>query len=238
MNKKSKQIIIAIDGPSGAGKSTLSRRLADCLEYINIDTGAMYRCVALTALQQKIDPDNPEQLGDLARLIDIDFRRGAQGERVMLNGVDVTDTIRTPEVSLMTSRIAAVPSVREAMVEKQRAMGEGGGVVLEGRDIGSVVFPRADVKFFLIASAEERGRRRHTELAAKGIDVDLQQTIAEVEERDAADSQRTHSPLRRTEDAVLIDSDNLSIDEVLSKMMAVIEQRMAGDGPGGRESVN
>lgn len=231
-----KKVIIAIDGPSGAGKSTLSRRLADHLEYINIDTGAMYRSVAFAALQQGIDPNDTHALGELARSVDITFRHGDNGERVMLNGADVSEAIRTPEVSLLTAQVAAVPAVREAMVEKQRLMGRMGGVVLEGRDIGSVVFPKADVKFFLVASPEERGRRRHAELSARGVDVDLQQTIKEVRERDAVDTARTHSPLRQTEDAVLIDSDKLSIEEVFSQMLAVVDRRVSSDEPGLREN--
>lgn len=216
------ELIIAIDGPSGAGKSTLSKLLADRLGYINLDTGAMYRCVALAALRRGIDSGDHPSLGALARALRIEFVRTAAGERVLLDGEDVSTAIRTPEVSLLTSKISASPQVREALVALQRQLGAGGGVVLEGRDIGTVVFPQAHVKFFLIASAQERGRRRFEELRAKGIAVELEQTINEVEARDAADSDREHAPLLQAADAVAIDSTALSIDEVLEQMLVLI----------------
>lgn len=225
--------IIAIDGPSGAGKSTLSRLLARTLGFIKIDTGAMYRCVALAALGCGIDPGEEKALEELCRDLRIDFRRDDGEERVLLNGEDVTAAIRTPEVSLLTSRVAACPGVRRAMVQRQRELGARGGVVLEGRDIGTVVFPQAEVKFFLVASARERGRRRYEELKAKGLEVDLEQTIAEVEARDAADSSRAHAPLAQAEDAVLVDSTGKSIDQVLTEMLAVVEQRRRFAGLGG-----
>jgi cytidylate kinase len=225
-----RELIIAIDGPSGAGKSTLSKLLARALNYTNIDTGAMYRAVALAASRQGIDPADETVLGRLGETLHIDFSRTESGERVLLNGEDVSLAIRTPEISLLTSRIAACRSVREAMARLQREMGERGGVVLEGRDIGTVVFPRAEVKFFLLASARERGRRRFEELMARGIPVDLEQTIAEVEERDAADSARQHAPLLQADDAVAIDSTALSIDEVLSEMLGVVRQRRRAAG--------
>jgi cytidylate kinase len=223
--KLNRELIIAIDGPSGAGKSTLSKLLAQTLNYVNIDTGAMYRSVALAAQRQGIEPTDEAALGRLCDNIAIDFVRSATGERVLLNGEDVSEAIRTPEISLLTSRVSACKVVRGAMVRLQRKMGERGGVVLEGRDIGSVVFPDAEVKFFLQASAGERGRRRYEELKGKGFPVDLEQTIAEVEERDAADSAREHAPLARAEDAVVIDSTALSIDRVLTEMLQVVRAR-------------
>lgn len=225
MSKLTRKLIIAIDGPSGAGKSTLSKVLARRTGYTNIDTGAMYRSVALLAYREQIDLDDEQALGQLCERLSIEFIREQEQERVFVNGEDVSQQIRTPEVSLLTSKVAAQPVVREAMVRLQRQMGEQGGVVLEGRDIGTVVFPNADVKFFLSATAEERGRRRYEELRAKGIDVDLQQTIAEVEERDAADSAREHAPLKRAEDAIDIDSTRMSIEEVLDLMLQVIAER-------------
>ena len=156
-----RELIVAIDGPSGAGKSTLSKLLARRLGYINLDTGAMYRAVALAARRLQIDPEDNEALGCLASKLSIDFLRMDNGrERVLLDGEDVSEAIRAPEVSLLTSRVSACPAVREAMVRRQRELGVEGGVVLEGRDIGSVVFPDAEVKVFLLATAEERGRRR------------------------------------------------------------------------------
>ncbi|RLB63449.1 MAG: (d)CMP kinase [Deltaproteobacteria bacterium] len=222
MNKK---LIIAIDGPSGAGKSTLSKALAEKLGYLNIDTGAMYRSVAYLAQQQGIDPQDEAGLKALCSDLSIEFVSKDGSERVFANGVDVSAAIRTPEVSLLTAQVAACPAVREAMMMLQRKMGEGGGVVLEGRDIGTVVFPYADIKFFLSATAAQRGLRRYEELKEKGIDVDLQQTIAEVEERDAADTSRTHAPLRQADDALVVDSTHLSIDDVLKNMLSAVKNK-------------
>lgn len=218
--------IIAIDGPSGAGKSTLSKLLARELGLVNIDTGAMYRSVALAAARRGVDPGDAAALERLCRNLHIGFTRTAEGERVLLDGEDVSAAIRTPEISLLTSRIAACPEVRRAMVRLQQELGCDGGVVLEGRDIGTVVFPEADVKFFLSASAEERGRRRYEELQGKGVAVDLEQTIAEVRARDAADSGREHAPLLQAPDAVVIDSTIKDIDTVLAEMLAVVRERL------------
>lgn len=220
-----KKLIVAIDGPSGAGKSTLSKALAKRSGYVNIDTGAMFRSVALLASRRQIDVGDEQALRALCRDLSIRFIPEGDQERVIVNGEDVSAAIRAPEISLLTSRVAACPAVRSALLEQQRAMGKAGGVVLEGRDIGTVVFPDAEVKFFLSATAQERGRRRYEELRAKGVVVDLQQTIAEVEERDAADSSRAHAPLKRAADAIDIDSTSMSIDAVLDEMLRIIAQR-------------
>ena len=222
-----KKLIIAIDGPSGAGKSTISKALAKKLGYLNIDTGAMYRSVAFLAKQQGIDAHNNGDLRKLCANLTIEFVRSNGFERVLANGTDISEEIRSPEVSLLTAQVAASPAVREALVRLQREMGEGGGVVLEGRDIGTFVFPYADVKFFLSATAAERGRRRYEELLLKGVAVDLQQTIAEVEARDAADTARSLAPLMQADDAVLVDSTQLSIDDVLKEMLLVVKDREA-----------
>jgi len=220
-----KKLIVAIDGPSGAGKSTLSKALAKRTGYLNIDTGAMYRSVALLAQRRQIDAADERGLQQLCSELRIKFVREADSERVFANGEDISQAIRTPEVSLLTARVAACPAVRDALMRMQRDLGAEGGVILEGRDIGTVVFPQAQVKFFLSATAAERGRRRYDELRDKGIEVDLQQTIAEVEERDAADSAREHAPLKRAADAIDIDSTRLTIDEVLEEMLRVIADR-------------
>jgi len=219
------ELIIAIDGPSGAGKSTLSKLLAQQLNYVHLDTGAMYRCVAFAAMDQGVDPDDQERLGTLAQQLKIDFVPSPSGDRVLLDGTDVSTAIRTPEVSLLTSRVSAAPQVRKALVALQRRLGEAGGVVLEGRDIGTVVFPQAQVKFFLHATAAERGQRRYAELVAKGVTVSLQQTTSEVVARDLADSEREHAPLLQADDAVVIDSTNLNIDQVLTAMVEVVKLR-------------
>lgn len=217
--------IIAIDGPSGAGKSTLSKLLAERLGFTHIDTGAMYRCVALAADRAQVAVDDAAALANLCCNLEIGFERGRDGQMVRLNGGDVSNAIRQPHISMLTSRIAAVSAVREALVALQRQMGEAGGVVLEGRDIGSVVFPMAEVKFYLSASARERGRRRYEELKLSGQQVELEQTIAEVEARDAADQAREHSPLVQPDDAILIDSTGLTIEQVLTTMLEEVEKR-------------
>jgi len=219
------ELIVAIDGPSGAGKSTLSKALARQLGYVNIDTGAMYRTVALAAQRGKIEPSDNEGLKTLCEGIQIKFILTDAGEQVLLNGENVSSAIRTPEISLLTAKFAAQPVVRSAMVELQQEMGAAGGVVLEGRDIGTVVFPEAEIKFFLSATAQERGRRRYEELREKGVTVDLAQTIADVEARDAADEKREHAPLKRADDAIDIDSTSMTIDQVLQQMMQMIEAR-------------
>lgn len=224
--------IIAIDGPSGVGKSTLSKLLASELGYINLDTGAMYRAVALAAARRGIDAEDAGALGRLAESIVIDFVRNSGSERVLLDGEDVSAAIRTPEISLLTSKVSACLPVREALVRRQRELCRQGGFVLEGRDIGTVVFPDAEIKFFLVASAEERGRRRFLELQAKGASVDLARTIAEVEARDSADSQRDHSPLSQSSDAIALDTTALSIDQVLAAMLQIIRSRQADRGEG------
>jgi cytidylate kinase len=217
-----KRLIIAIDGPSGVGKSTLSKQLAAELGYLNLDTGAMYRAVALAAWQRGIEASDCVALAELCREISISFERQGPAERVLLDGIDVSEAIRTPEISQLTPQFAACPEVREAMVCRQRELGRDGGIVLEGRDIGTVVFPQAEVKFFLKASAAERGRRRFLELQDKGVVVDLEQTIAEVRARDEADSSRADSPLCQAEDALVIDTTTLSIDEVLGEMLKAV----------------
>jgi cytidylate kinase len=223
----SDKIIVAIDGPSGSGKSTLSKLLARRLDFVNIDTGAMYRTAALAASRAGIDPGDHEALKDLCAHLSIHFKRVEGQERVWLGNEDVSEAIRTPEMSLLTSAVSASPVVREAMKDLQRRMGENGcgaGVVLEGRDIGTEVFPDAQVKFFLSASDEERGRRRYLQLKETGQNVTLEQTVAEVVERDRADESREHAPLRQAEDAIVIDSTALDIEEVLSLMLQYVRR--------------
>jgi cytidylate kinase len=219
--------VIAIDGPSGAGKSTITRILSDRLGYINIDTGAMFRSVALAVKRAGVDIDDEDALLRLCNSLKISFDRPGEGQKVLLNGEDVSTAIRTPEISLLTSRVSAVKCVRDNLLERQRDMGKAGGVVLEGRDIGTVVFPDAEVKFFLTASAEERGKRRYLELLEKGEKVTLEGTIAEVVRRDEQDEQREHAPLRKADDAIEIDSSRLSIDGVLQLMEGKIRERLA-----------
>lgn len=220
-------IVIAIDGPSGAGKSTITRALAKRLGYIHLDTGAMYRTVALFALRGGIAPDADGELDRLCTNLDIHFERDDGGFHVLANGEDVSAAIRTPEISLLTSKVSARKVVREHMARLQRQLGEEGGVILEGRDIGTVVFPDAEAKFFLSASVEERGRRRYEELREKGMDITLDATVRQVAQRDEQDEQREHAPLCKAEDAVDIDSTGLTIDQVLDTMEEIISARLA-----------
>jgi cytidylate kinase len=227
-SRKEKGIVVAIDGPSGAGKSTVARLLAERLGYLYIDTGAMFRTVALAVKRANISPEDEEALAALCQGLEISFERREGAYRVLANGEDVSEAIRTPEISLLTSRISMKKAVREVLLHEQRRMGQSGNVVLEGRDIGSVVFPDAEVKFFLSASPEERGKRRFLELKAKGDKVSLEQTIAEVAARDAQDEQREHAPLRMADDALLVDSDGISVEDVLGRMENIVRTREAG----------
>ena len=226
-----KKLIIAIDGPSGVGKSTLSKLLARELGYLNLDTGAMYRTIALAASRRRIDAGDHAELQRLCADVRIEFSRAGGDERVLLNGEDVSKAIRTPEISLLTAAVAACPEVRKALVERQRELGEAGGVVLEGRDIGTVVFPHADVKFFLKASPEVRGQRRFLELQSQGAEVALARTIADVKARDHADINRSNAPLRQAQDAVVIDTSELDIPQVLEQMLAVVNETLASAQP-------
>ena len=221
MHLRSDGIIIAIDGPSGAGKSTLARLLAERLGYIQIDTGAMYRAAALLLLRAGIDLEDSTAVEGFCRSMDIQFEMVSGKQIVRANGMDVTDQIRTPEMSLLTSRTSTLKPVREAMLKAQQQMGSRGGVVLEGRDIGTVVFPDAEIKFYMNASVEERARRRCEELTGKGERITFAETVADVVSRDRQDSERDIAPLRQADDAILIDSSGLSINAVLTKMISV-----------------
>ena len=228
MHPRPDGIVIAIDGPSGAGKSTIARLLAERLGYIQIDTGAMYRAAALMLDRAGVDLGDLAAVGRFCRDLDIRLEVVSGRQAVHANGIDVTDQIRTPEMSLLTSRTSTLKPVRDALLKSQQRMGSRGGVVLEGRDIGTVVFPDAEIKFFLSASVEERARRRYEELTCKGEPVTLEETIADVAGRDRQDSERDIAPLRQADDAVLIDSSRLSIEEVLSRMIAICRNKIEG----------
>ncbi len=217
-------LVIAIDGPSGAGKSTTARLLAERLGYIYIDTGAMYRAIGWKAKQEGIDPKNEESLAGLCGRTEVTIKKDNNDPRFYVDGRDVSSEIRTPEMGMMASAVSKSPSVRARLLTLQRDLGRSGGVVLDGRDIGTVVFPDAEVKFFLDAGPEERGRRRYEELRAKGMDVDLARITQEIRERAQQDSMRSLAPLRRADDALLIDSTNLNISEVLERMLSEIRK--------------
>jgi CMP/dCMP kinase len=225
-----KKLIIAIDGPVGSGKSTLARGVAQMLGYVYVDTGAMYRALALKALRHGLAFDgNDENLVALARETRIDLRAEDGTQRVFLDHEDVTTAIRTPEVSQAASKIAVNPGVRHVLVAEQRRAGEQGGVVMEGRDIGSVVFPDAQLKIFLTASPETRAERRWREHQQKGDAIDLQRTLEEIRERDRRDQGRTTSPLVRAPDAVVVDSTAMEPEEV-ARLVVMLAKDRAGDG--------
>lgn len=226
---QSKRLTIAIDGPSGAGKSTVGRTLARRLGYLYIDTGAMYRAVALKAKEKALVLGDESKLSALVSSLRITFVGKGRETAVLCNGKDVTKAIRSPEISRLASDISKKKVVREALVRKQREMGTGGGVVLEGRDIGTVVFPDAEIKFYLDADTEERGRRRFKELVEKGMQVDFNDTLEEVKKRDDNDMSRAISPLRKAEDAFFIDSTGRTVEEIVKEMVQRVIARKRKD---------
>ncbi|HKN83837.1 MAG TPA: (d)CMP kinase [Pyrinomonadaceae bacterium] len=215
-------MIIAIDGPSGSGKSTLGRMLARALSLLYLDTGSMYRAVALAVIEADVDPSDTSAVTALANSIEIDLAGDPESLTVLLDGRDITDQIRTERVTAMSSVISSIPGVRRAMVERQRAMGQH-GAVLNGRDIGTVVFPDADIKFFLTAAPEERAERRYKENPAASST--LAETLAEMLERDKRDSTRADSPLKTAEDAIVVDSTGKTVEEVFQLMMEEVISR-------------
>ncbi len=210
--------VVTIDGPSGSGKTTVSKRLADAAGMIRIDTGAMYRAVALAARRKGVPWGDPVRLGAVARELDLSFRTVAGVPRVFLSGEDASDALREPEISMGASAVSAHGPVREALVAKQREMASDGGVVLEGRDIGTVVFPDAEAKFFLDAAAAVRARRRQLEISPAASQT-FEEVLRDVLRRDVQDSTREHSPLRVADDAVYIDSTTMTVDEVVGEML-------------------
>lgn len=219
-------LIIAIDGPAGSGKSTIAARLAKKLGYINLESGAMYRALALKALHQQVSLDDPVRLGHLADETIIELEPQPDGNRVLLDGRDVSQRIREADVTVAASRVSVYPSVREIMVRRQREMGASGGVVMEGRDIGTAVFPNADVKIFLDADARIRAERR---VAQNGTHTpeEAQRIVEELVQRDLRDRTRAVSPLVPAPDAVILDSTNLSLDEVLTRVEQVVLSKLA-----------
>lgn len=225
---------MAIDGPAGAGKSTVAKAVAKRLGYRYMDTGAMYRAVAWKVMRRGADPDDESALGRILEGTVVDLGADEGSPTVMLDGVDVSGAIRTPEVGQMASRVSGMGVVRKRMADLQRAMGRSGGVVAEGRDMGTVVFPDAEVKIYLDASPETRARRRFRELAGRGSALTLEQTLADVMRRDRRDRERTVAPLRRADDAVLIDSTGLSVAAVIEKVLEHVSSKRAKSKESGR----
>ncbi|WP_269777868.1 (d)CMP kinase [Marinimicrobium alkaliphilum] len=216
--------VITIDGPSGSGKGTLSLLLARRLGFRLLDSGALYRLVALSALKQGIDLNDEAALAAASRSLDVHFVTGAEGVVMELAGEDVTQAIRQEQVSMAASTVAALGAVREGLLQRQRDFCQPPGLVADGRDMGTTVFPDAPVKFFLTASPEARAERRYKQLTEKGETVDMAALVEDIRARDERDSQRALSPLKPADDAVLIDSTRLSIDEVLKTMMGLVTQ--------------
>ena len=221
-----KGLIIAIDGPAASGKSTTAQLLAKKLGYLYIDTGAMYRACALKAKKLGIDINDEESIRNLLDFIDIQIENDNSKNRILLDGEDVSEDIRADDISSLASAISAIPAVRYKMVELQRKMGEKGSVILDGRDIGTFVFPDAEVKFFLTASPEIRAKRRWLELQQKGIDKNFSEVLADMVKRDNNDSQRALAPLKKAEDAIEIDTSNMTIEEQTETLYKIILSKL------------
>ena len=222
---KKKKWVIVIDGPSGAGKSTVCQKLAKKLSYLYLDTGALYRCVALLVQKHELPPKNSKKLYELVAQSKIHFQKGKTVQQVILNGKNVTKLIRTSQVSLLASRYSKLKSVRKALLQKQRDVAKEGGIVAEGRDLGTVVFPNAELKFFMEASVKERARRRYLELHAKGEKVTLKEVETQIRDRDLSDERRTLSPLRKASDAIAIDTTRLTVDRVTEQLYKTFKKK-------------
>lgn len=219
---------IAVDGPSGAGKSTMAKKLARALGFLYVDTGAIYRTLGLFALRQGISPEDEAAVAELLPMVSIRLDYGEDWvQKMYLNGEDVTDAIRTPEVSTAASQISAIPGVRDFLMDMQRDLAKQGNVIMDGRDIGTVVLPDADVKIFLTASAEDRARRRFEELAARGSRTDYETVLADIRERDHRDSTRSAAPLRQAEDALLVDTTGNSMEESFEVLLQTVREKLA-----------
>ncbi len=222
-----KKLVIAIDGPAASGKSTTAKLVAARLSYLHIDTGAMYRAFTLKILRSGVDGFYSKKITSLAEATRIELQPDNGSLKVLLDGEDVTEQIRSPEVTTAVSSVSSVRDVRLALVREQRRLGKDGGVVLEGRDIGTVVFPDADLKIFMVASLEARALRRQRELAAKGISTDLEALMREIRERDEKDSSREESPLRKADDAIVLDTTALTIEEQVEFVVQKAQERIA-----------
>ncbi|MBN2909702.1 (d)CMP kinase [Polycladomyces sp. WAk] len=219
-----KSFSVAIDGPAGAGKSTVARQVADRLGLTYVDTGAMYRAVTWKALREQVNPSDEVAVTRLAQQTQIDIHP----TDIWVDGVRVTEEIRSPEVTAQVSAVARIPGVREALVEKQRAIAQKTGVVMDGRDIGTYVLPDADVKVFLTASIEERARRRYLEMMRRGFSANLEELKEAIRRRDEADTTREHAPLRKADDAVEIDTTSRSIDDVVERILELCRTKVGG----------
>ncbi|MCL6474957.1 MAG: (d)CMP kinase [Firmicutes bacterium] len=226
-----KQMVIAIDGPAGAGKSSVAKRVAQALGYRYLDTGALYRALAWKAMQRGLRPQDTRYIIEMTRETRVELQQHNGEQRVLVDGEDVTDAIRAPEVGNLASPISAIPEVREILLDWQREFGRQGGTVAEGRDTGTVVFPKAEVKIFLTASLDERARRRHKELLERGINISFEQVKLDMEARDQRDSTRHVAPLRPAPDAVVINTDHMSLGEVVEEVLRICRARFTNEAP-------
>ena len=215
-------MIIAIDGPAGSGKSTVAQLIASRLNFKYIETGSMYRAVAWKAQQAGIDPEDPERISEVARTISVEFLPGAERQKVMVDGEDLTPLLKTEVIGRLAAIVAANKTVREIMVAQQQKMGQDGNVVMDGRDIGTVVFPEADKKFFMVADQKERAQRRHEEIRVKSPEVTFEKIYEQLQQRDFEDENREVSPLVPAKDSILLDTTQMSIDDVVNHMIEII----------------
>ncbi len=220
-------IIITIDGPAGSGKTTTAKNVAEKLGYLHLDSGALYRAATLQALHLKIDLQNGDLVAHAVEKANIDLVKENKILRVYLNGENITDAIRLPEVTEAIKYVASIPAVRDILTQKQRTLAQNGSVVVEGRDTGTVVFPNADLKIYLVASIEQRAKRRHLELFAKGIDVELKKLREEIEARDRSDSARKYSPLKKPDDAIVLNTSDMSIEQQVDFVVQEARKREA-----------
>jgi len=226
----SRKLVIAIDGPAASGKSTTARLVAGRLGYLHVDTGAMYRAIALKVLRKGIGMEEKERVESLMSTTHVALKLRDGTPRVFLDGEDVTDAIRTPDVSKAVSPVSGYAEVRRAMVREQRLLGAEGGIVMDGRDIGTVVYPGADLKFFMVAGIEARARRRQKELAAKGTDQPLDAVLVDIQERDARDAGRTEAPLRRADDAIDVDTSAMTIEQQVRFVLDTVSNKLQESG--------
>ena len=215
-------MIIAIDGPAGSGKSTVARLIASRLNFKYIETGSMYRAVAWKAQQAGINPENAEQIAEVARTISLEFQPGPERQKVFVDGEELTPILKTETIGQLAAVVAANKAVREIMVAQQQDMGSNGNVVMDGRDIGTVVFPNADKKFFLVANQKERAQRRHEEMKAKHPEITFEKIYEQLQQRDYEDENREVSPLVPAEDSILLDTTQMNIDDVVNQMIEAI----------------
>lgn len=218
--------VVAIDGPAGTGKGTVTKIIAEDLGLVYIDTGAMYRCVALEAIKKKVEPEESEELLQILDKIEIDFKQKGEIQEVFLNGEDVTIEIRTQEIDCQVDKFSALKCVRDKMTPLQRKMGKNSDVIGEGRDVGTVVFPNADVKIYLDCSIEERANRRYKQYLEKGMKVTYEEVLENIKQRYKIETEREIAPLRQAEDAILVDSTNMTIEEVVQKIESIIKEKM------------